>query len=154
MIDWPVQRGRVSDEQLITLFRQTNTIAVVGLSPKPDRPSYRVAAYLQQVGFRIIPVRPAMENILGEPCFASLGDIPEEITVDVVDVFRRASETPTIASEATRMMTRGTQGARLFWLQSGIISDDAMAIAQNGGLTVVQDLCLMVEHRRLAKFLR
>ena len=146
--------GQVSDEQLIAQLRQAHTIAIVGLSPKPDRPSYRVAAYLQQVGFRIIPVRPAMETILGEPCFASLEAISAEIIIDVVDVFRKSEETPAIATAATRIMTRGGQGRGMFWLQSGIINNNTIKIAQNGGLLAVQDLCLMIEHRRLAKFLK
>ncbi|MBF0462178.1 MAG: CoA-binding protein [Magnetococcales bacterium] len=144
----PVQ-DEVTDAQVLTLLRQARTIAVVGLSPKPDRPSYRVAAYLQQAGYRIIPVRPALETILGEPCFASLEAIPLEIVIDIVDVFRQAEETPPLALAAVRQMADREQSARLFWLQSGIRNDAALAIARNGGLTGVQDRCLMIEHRRL-----
>lgn len=149
------ESGEPSDDQLITCFRQTRTIAVVGLSPKPDRASHRVATYLQQVGFRIIPIRPAVETILGEPCFASLEEIPEEIgAIDIVNVFRQAKDTPPIAESAVHTLTRDSQqGARLFWLQSGIVNDTAMEIARRGRLTAVQNLCLMLEHQRLASFL-
>lgn len=139
----------VSDQQLTALLRQARTIAVVGLSPKPDRPSYRVAAYLQQVGYRIIPVRPALEAILGEPCFPSLQAIPSEIAIDIVDVFRQAEETPPVATAAVALPGGGTRATRLFWLQTGIISEAALAIARAGGWTAVQDRCLMIEHRRL-----
>lgn len=143
---------QISDAQLITHLRLARTIAVVGLSPKPSRPSHRVAAYLQKVGYRIIPVRPAVESILGEPCFASLQNIPKDIIIDVVDVFRRAEETPAIANDAAEILTRGKQASRLFWLQSGIVNNAAMRIAQNSGIVAVQDLCLMIEHQRLVEF--
>ena len=153
MTDITVKNGQLSDEQLISQLRQAQTIAVVGLSPKPERASHRVAAYMQQVGYRIIPIRPGMETILGEPCFASLDDIPKEITVDIVDVFRRAEDTPAIAETASHILTRNDSTSRLFWLQSGIINDTTMEIARKGGLLAVQDLCLMVEHQRLAQFI-
>lgn len=128
---------------LIPLLRSTKTIAVVGLSPKPDRASYRVAAYLQRVGYTIIPIRPGAVELLGEPCFSSLEEIPDTIKVDLVDVFRRAEDTPPIAEAAVAI------GAKGIWLQSGIVNAAAMDIARSGGLYAVQDQCLMVEHRRL-----
>jgi predicted CoA-binding protein len=136
----------VSDTQLAILLRQARTIAVVGLSPKADRPSYRVAAYLQQAGYRIIPVRPGMDTLLGEPCFPSLEAIPQEIVVDIVDVFRQADDTPPIAQAAAALPG---ENRRLFWLQSGISNDAALAIARAAGWMGVQDRCLMIEHRRL-----
>ena len=139
----------VSDSQLQELLRRAKTIAVVGLSPKTDRPSYRVAAYLQKAGYRIIPIRPANEAILGEPCYASLEEIPAEVTVDIVDVFRAADDTPPIAEAAGRLMAGKENSVGLFWLQSGIVKEESMAIARQAGLVAVQDLCLMVEHRRL-----
>ncbi|MBF0127591.1 MAG: CoA-binding protein [Magnetococcales bacterium] len=135
------------DSQWISLLGQARVIAVVGLSPKPDRASFRVASHLQQAGYRIIPVRPMAGEILGEPCYASLDAIPQEIRVDIVDVFRRSEETESVAEEAVRI------GARCLWLQSGILNDNAMAIARAAGLLAFQDLCLMVEHRRLASLL-
>ncbi|MBF0096939.1 MAG: CoA-binding protein [Magnetococcales bacterium] len=138
----------VSDSQLQELLRRAKTIAVVGLSPKADRPSYRVAAYLQKAGYRIIPIRPANAAILGEACYASLDDIPAEITVDIVDVFRAADETPAVAEAAVRLMAGKPNSAGLLWLQSGIVKEESMAIARQAGLVAVQDLCLMVAHRR------
>nr|CAX83901.1 CoA-binding domain protein [uncultured bacterium] len=132
------------DPTLTALLAATRTIAVVGLSPKPDRDSYRVAHYLQQAGYRIIPVRPMGDEILGEPCYPSLEAIPKEIEVDIVNVFRRAEDTPPVAEEAARI------GAKCLWLQSGILSEESMAIAATAGMTGIQDRCLMVEHRRLA----
>ncbi|MBF0627086.1 MAG: CoA-binding protein [Magnetococcales bacterium] len=134
----------IQDQDLITLLAQARVIAVVGLSPKPDRASFRVAEYMQQAGYRIIPVRPMGEEILGETCYPSLEEIPAGIKVDIVDLFRRAEETPPLAEEAVRI------GARCLWLQSGIINEESMETARQGGLLAVQDRCLMVEHRRLA----
>lgn len=134
----------VDPNLLLLMLRQARTIAVVGLSPKSDRPSYRVAAYLQQVGYRIIPVHPTVKEVLGEVCYPSLDDIPREIVVDIVNVFRRGEDTPPIAAGAVRL------GAKVFWLQSGIVSEDSMAIAHQGGLIPIQDACLMVEHRQVA----
>lgn len=133
----------ISREDLLDLLTTARTIAVVGLSPKQDRPSYRVAAYLQSKGYRIIPVRPGTAEILGETCHPCLENIPKEIQVDIVDVFRTAEETPPVARAAVKI------GARALWLQSGIVNDETMAIAQAGGLLAIQDLCLMVEHRNL-----
>ncbi|MBF0162314.1 MAG: CoA-binding protein [Magnetococcales bacterium] len=143
----------LSDAHLLTLLRQARTIAVVGLSPKTDRPSYRVAAYMQQAGYRIIPVRPGMESVLGEPSFATLEEIPAEMGVDIVNLFRPSQDTPPLAEAAVRLMAQRGGSSRLLWLQSGIINEAAMTIARQGGLTAVQDRCLMVEHKRLAHLL-
>ncbi len=140
--------SQASDDAIVNLLKQTRTIAVVGLSPKPARASHRVAAYMQEAGYRIVPVRPGGAVILGEQSYASLAEIPADIQIDLVDVFRRAEETPPIASAAVAIKAKG------FWLQQGIINPSAMETAQNGGLTAIQDLCLMVEHRRLARMLR
>jgi len=123
------------------LLRDCHVIAVVGLSPKADRPSFRVARYLQQAGFDIVPVNPGQSEILGRPCYPDLRSIPGP--VDLVDVFRRAEETPPIARDAVAI------GARGLWLQQGIVSEEAERIAREGGLAVVMDRCLMVEHQRL-----
>jgi len=116
------------------------TIAVVGLSPNPMRPSNPVAAYLQRHGYRIVPVNPNETEILGETCYASLSDIP--FPVDIVDVFRQPGAVPGIAEDAVKI------GAQTIWLQLDVISPEGVAIAERGGLTVVMDLCIMVEHRR------
>nr|CRH08018.1 Conserved protein of unknown function [Candidatus Magnetococcus massalia] len=132
-----------SNETLLKLLKETKTIAVVGLSPKADRPSHRVAAYMQKRGYTIIPVRPGCDTLLGEKAYASLDEIPSDIKVDMVDVFRKAEDTPPIAEAAARI------GAKSIWLQQGIINSLSMQTAEKAGLTAVQDLCLMVEHRRL-----
>ncbi|MBF0588218.1 MAG: CoA-binding protein [Magnetococcales bacterium] len=133
----------MTDQAMLTLLKETKTIAVVGLSPKPDRASHRVAAYMQAQGYKIIPIRPAAQEILGETCYGSLKEIPADIKVDLVDVFRRGEHTPPIAEAATKL------GAKAFWLQSGIVNDEAMRIVREAGMEGYQDLCLMVEHRRL-----
>jgi predicted CoA-binding protein len=133
----------VSDDAIRRVLAETRTIAVVGLSSKPDRPSHDVAAYLQRAGYRIVPVNPRETEVLGEPAYATLRDIPADVPIDVVDVFRRAEETPEVARDAVAI------GARTLWLQLGIANDEARAIAEEGGLTVIMDRCLKVDHRRL-----
>jgi predicted CoA-binding protein len=133
----------VSDDAIRRILDGTRTIAVVGLSSKPDRPSHDVAAYLQRAGYRIVPVNPRETEVLGEPAYATLRDIPADLPIDVVDVFRRAEETPEVARDAVAI------GARTLWLQLGIANDEARAIAEAGGLTVIMDRCLKVDHRRL-----
>jgi uncharacterized protein len=118
-------------------------VAVVGISSKPWRPSHEVASYLQQHGYRIVPVNPNEQEVLGEQAFASLLDIPDEIHVDVVDVFRRAEHTPEVARDAVAI------GARMLWLQEGIVSDEAARIASEGGLEVIMGVCIMKVRERL-----
>jgi uncharacterized protein len=136
--------SHATNNDLIVLLKETKTIAVVGLSPKTDRASHRVAAYMQQAGYRIIPVRPGGAVILGEQSYPSLEEIPQDITVDLIDVFRRSEDTPPIATAAASIKAKG------FWLQLGIVNETAMETVKKAGLIPVQDLCLMVEHRRLA----
>ncbi|MBF0610135.1 MAG: CoA-binding protein [Magnetococcales bacterium] len=133
----------VTDQELIQLLQECKTIAVVGLSPKEDRPAYRVTAYMQSKGYRIIPVNPAFPEILGEKAYPSLEEIPADLKVDLVDVFRRGEDTPPIAQSAVAIK------AKAIWLQSGITNEESMAIARQAGLQAIQDKCLMVEHRRL-----
>ncbi len=125
------------------LLKVTRTIALVGASPKPNRPSHGVMEELQQAGYRVIPVNPAAagQTILGETVLGSLAEIDEPI--DMVDVFRRAEETPEVAREAV------AAGAKSLWLQLGIVSDEAARIALAGGLDVVMDRCTAVEVARL-----
>ncbi len=124
------------------LLHEARCVAVVGLSPDPGRDSHKVAAYLLQHGFKVVPVNPKAESILGQRCFASLKDIP--FPVDLVDVFRASEHTPPLAREAVEI------GAKGLWLQLGVKSAEACAIASQGGLMVVQDKCLKIEHHRLA----
>jgi len=135
--------GAVSpdERQLRALLGDSRTIAVVGLSSKPWRHSHRVASYLQAAGYRIIPVNPKETEVLGEPAYPTLTDVPEP--VDVVDVFRRAETTPEIARQAVQI------GAKALWLQSGIVNEEAGRIAGEAGLSVIMGLCMMVEHDRL-----
>lgn len=127
-------------ETIRAILRETRTIAVVGLSPDPGRPSHDVARYLQAAGYRIVPVNPMVREILGEPCYATLSDIP--FPVDLVDVFRRSEYVPAIAEEAVKV------GAKSLWLQLGVISPEGEEIAERGGLRVVVDRCTKVEHMR------
>ena len=127
-----------TDEEIRRLLASSRTIAVVGASSKPDRPSNGVMRKLLSLGYRVIPVNPRETEVLGQKAYASLADIPEK--VDIVDVFRRAERTPPIAEEAIAI------GARALWLQSGIWNDDAAARAVAGGLTAVMDSCLGAMH--------
>jgi len=128
------------DEKLCKMLADTKVMAIVGLSPKEHRDSNIVAKYFQNEGYKIIPVYPREETILGEKVYRSLPEIPQK--VDMVVVFRKGSDTPPIAKKAVEI------GAKYFWLQETVISDEAMKIARDGGLEAVQDKCTMVEHKR------
>ena len=130
-----------SSEEIYKILKEARTIAVVGASGKADRPSYGVMQALQQAGYKIIPVNPTEEIILGEKAYASLSDIPDKI--DIVDVFRRPQHTPEIAQEAVKV------GAKAIWLQLGVVNQHAARIAKDGGLNVIMDLCIAVERRLL-----
>ena len=136
-----LRRHMPPDDRLRQLLSDARTIAVVGLSSSPSRASHSVARYLQNHGYRIIPVNPHETEVLGERAYASLTDIPEQ--VDVVDVFRRPEYTVEVAEDAVKV------GAKVFWLQSGIVNEGAQRIAQEGGLDVVMDACMKIEHQRL-----
>jgi predicted CoA-binding protein len=123
------------------LVREARTVAVVGLSPDPGRPSFGVARYLRRAGLRILPVNPNLASWEGLAAYASLADLPEP--VDIVDVFRRREHAPEIARSAV------AAGAGALWLQLGVISPSGAAIAADGGLDVVMDRCLAVEHREV-----
>lgn len=127
-----------TEEKILNTYR---TVAVVGLSPKPDRPSFRVASYLKEQGYRIIPVNPREKEILGEPCYPDLASIPEP--VDVVDIFRRPKDVLAIVKEAIKIE------AKVIWMQEGIINEEAAARAKEAGLLVVMDRCMLKEHQRL-----
>ncbi|BDU54094.1 CoA-binding protein [Limnohabitans sp. INBF002] len=120
-----------------------HTIAVVGLSPKPHRDSYRVAKYMQDHGCRIVPINPNAHEVLGEKAYASLTEAAMHERIDMVNCFRNSEDIPPIAAEAIAI------GAKSLWLQIGVVNDAAAAQAEAAGLTVVQDKCLMVEHRQL-----
>jgi uncharacterized protein len=128
-------------ENIPELLRKSSTIAVVGLSGKRSRPSYGVSEYMQQNGYRIIPVNPEEKEILGEKCYKSLEEIPEH--VDIVNVFRRPEFVPDVVESAIKI------GAPAVWLQEGVIHDDATARARDAGIFVVEDRCILKEHRKL-----
>jgi len=123
------------------VLKQHRTIAVVGLSADWFRPSYFAAKYMQAHGYRIVPVNPKYQSILDETCYASLADIP--FAVDIVDVFRKPADTPAIAQQAVDI------GAKVLWLQLGVVNVDAGRIAEQAGLAVIMDRCVKIEHARL-----
>lgn len=130
-----------SDADLKRLFETVRTIAVVGCSPKPERPGHYVAKYLQDLGYRVIPVNPGQTEILGEKCYASLRDIPEP--VDMVDCFRRAEDIPPVVEDAIAI------GAKFVWMQLGIVNEEAAQRAIDAGIDVVMDRCPKIDYPRL-----
>ena len=127
--------------QLRRILKENHTIAIVGLSADWYRPSYFAAKYMQEHGFRIIPVNPKYTEILGEKCYPDLKSIPEK--VDMVDVFRKSADCAPIAKEAVSI------GAKVVWLQIGVENDEAKAIAESGGVEFVQNRCVKIEYARL-----
>lgn len=130
-----------SADPILEIFKNTKTIAVVGLSSKPYRPSFEVSGYLLRAGYRIIPVNPLETEVHGLRAYASVDDVPGEM--DVVEVFRKSEDVPPVAEAAIR------KRAKVLWLQQGIVNEDAAEKALAAGLTVVMDACMLVEHRRL-----
>jgi uncharacterized protein len=131
----------MTDAEIRHILETSKIVAIVGLSDKPDRDSYRVAEYLQSQGFRIIPVNPIVASVLGERSYASVADIPEK--VDVVDIFRKPDAVGPVVNEAI------AAGARVVWMQLGVVNHIAAETARAAGLTVVMDRCMKVEHQRL-----
>jgi uncharacterized protein len=121
------------------LLKQSKTIAVVGLSDSPLRPSYGVSAYMQSHGYRIIPVNPSIKGALGEKAVSSLAEVPEKI--DIVDVFRRSEFVPEVVDEAIRLKVPA------IWLQEGVVHEEAAEKARKAGIFVVMDRCILKEHR-------
>ena len=121
-------------EAICALLREAKTIAVVGLSPNPARPAFRIAQALQRFGYRVIPVRPKVESVLGEKAYAALSDVPEKI--DLVDVFRAPEHVGPLVDECLRL------GIRRIWLQDGVVNEEAAEKAVAGGMTVVMDRCI------------
>jgi predicted CoA-binding protein len=133
-----IETGKIAD-----LLRTSRTIAVVGLSNKPMRPSYGVSEYMQRAGYRIIPVNPQEDEVLGEKAYASLEEIPEKI--DIVDIFRRPEFVPPIVDSAIKI------GARAVWMQEDVCHEQAAEKARQAGLFVVEDRCILKDHRRLLR---
>ncbi len=133
----------MKDEEIKDILNQSKIIAIVGLSPKEDRPSHIVASYLKKNGYQIIPVRPGVDIILGEKTYPNLSEIPRKIRLDVVDIFRRSEEVLPIVDEAIQ------RGAKVLWMQEGVINPEAKEKAEKAGLKVIMDRCLKKEHQRL-----
>src|SRR6267142_2437885 len=133
-------------DAILEVLKKYKTIAVVGLSANPMRPSFGVTEYMQEAGYRIIPVNPNEREVLGEHSYARLEDVPEKI--DIINVFRRAEDVPPVVESAIRI------GAKVVWMQSGIENEAAAEMARAAGLVVIEDACILVEHRRRAKELK
>jgi predicted CoA-binding protein len=133
-------------KEILTKYK---TVAVVGLSREPDKDSHRVSAYLKKHGFRIIPVNPFADEVLGEKSYKSLLDIPSEVqkTIDVVDIFRPSKDVPPIVEQAVKLKEMYGK-PRVVWMQLGIVNGQAAEAAKKVGLTVVMDRCIMREHKR------
>lgn len=121
-------------------LESARTIAVVGCSPKPERPSHAIARYLMEQGYRMIPVNPGHRAILGETCYRSLAEIPREVTIDIVDVFRRSDQVAGIADEAI------ARKVGFFFMQQGVLDSDAARRLEAAGIPVAMDRCILVEH--------
>ncbi len=122
------------------ILKESKTIAVVGLSPEPDRPSHGVAAYLKSKGYKIIPINPAVQEVLGEKSYPDLKQVP--VKIDVVDIFRRPEFVPQIVEDAISIR------AKSVWMQEGIVHEEAARKARGAGLLVVMDRCMMKEHAK------
>jgi hypothetical protein len=133
-------------DPITEILRTYKTIAVVGLSSNPMRPSFSVTEYMQSAGYRTIPVNPNEKEVLGEKSYARLEDVPEEI--EIVDIFRRAEEVAGVVESAIRI------GAKVVWMQLGVENEAAGERARVAGLTVVMDACILVEHRKREQHLR
>ena len=129
------------DSQLRELLHSSRTIAVVGLSPKENRPSNMVGRYLQETGYKVIPVNPGQKEILGEVCYPDLASVEEKI--DIVNIFRRSEDTPPLVEQAV------AAAAKAVWMQQGVVNEDAAALARKGGLMCIMDFCIKIEHARL-----
>ena len=140
----------MSRNEIKQILTECKTVAVVGLSREVGKDSHRISAYLKAHGFRIIPVNPFADEVLGEKSYKSLLDMPPEIqkTIEIVDVFRPSEDVPPIVEQAVKLHAK-YGNPRVVWMQLGIVNEGAAEVAKKAGLTVVMDKCIMVEHRRL-----
>ena len=140
----------MNEEEIKDILQKAKTIAVVGLSKEPQKDSYCVSFYLQQHGYRIIPVNPFVDEVLEEKSYKSLLDIPVETqkTIDIVAIFRRPEDVTPIVEQAVQLKTQLGKSF-VVWMQLGIVNEQAAEVARKAGLFVVMDKCLMVEHHRL-----
>jgi len=138
----------LSTEEIKSILEKYKTIAVVGLSTNPNNDSHRVAKYLKTKGYRIIPINPFADVILGEKCYKSLLDVPE--TIEIVDIFRPAKDVPPIIDQAIELKKK-LGNPRIIWMQLGIVNEEAAKRAMDASLTVVMNKCMMAEHKRLSR---
>ena len=129
------------NSEIIQILKKSKTIAVVGMSKNPDKAAHRIPKYLQSVGYRVIPVNPTADEILGEKAYKSLEEIPTPI--DIVDVFRPSEHTPPIVKSAIKLKPK------LIWLQLGIANEESKTTASENGIAYVENKCLMVEHKKI-----
>ncbi|WP_234572074.1 CoA-binding protein [Rhodohalobacter sp. 614A] len=129
------------------ILNSTKTIVIVGCSSKPTRTSYRIAKYLADAGFTIIPVNPNEDSVLGQSCYPQISDIPDDIEVDMVDIFRNSQYTAKMVKEIIEWADESGQKP-VIWTQIGVSSDEAKTLAEANGFTYIEDKCLMVEHGR------
>jgi predicted CoA-binding protein len=134
--NWPRSNDVIAD-----ILKNYKTIAVVGLSSNPRRPSFGVTQYMKSAGYRIIPVNPNETQVLGEKSYARLEDIPKSHPIEIVDIFRRSENIPPVVDSAIAI------GAKVIWMQQGIENQNAAAKARAAGLFVVEDACILIEHR-------
>ena len=139
----------LDNEQAISKALQSKTIAVVGPSNSPERPSYDVANYLKSHGYRIVPINPTIDEVLGEKSYKSLLDLPDQLKseIEVVDIFRRPEDIPPIVEQAAELRKRYNR-PNVVWMQLGIVNEDAAETARSAGMDVVMDRCMKIEHAR------
>lgn len=138
----------LSQKEIKSILDTYRTVAVVGLSRDPTKDSHRVAQYLQSAGYRVIPVNPFVDKILGEKSYKSLLEVPE--TIDIVDIFRRSEAVPAIVEDAIQLKNR-VGSPKVIWMQLGIVNEEAARRAKKAGFKVVMNRCMMSEHKRLSK---
>ena len=132
-------------EKILSILRSAKTIAVVGCSPNPARPSHGVTRYLLEEGFEIVPVNPGHRSILGRPCFPSLSEIPPGIRIDLIDVFRNSSQVAPLVEPAI------ASGASFFWMQEGVVDPESARRLEKAGLGVAMDRCILKDHARMVR---
>ena len=142
----------MSRDEIKKILSECKTIAVIGLSREPEKESYEVSEYLQNHGFRIIPVNPFTDEVLGEKSYKSLLNIPAKLqkSIDIVDVFRKAEDVPSVVEQAVKLKKKHGKPC-IFWMQLEIVNEQAAETAKKAGMTVIMDKCLMLEHKRLFK---
>ena len=128
------------------IIKSTKTIAIIGLSSNPGRTSYRIASYLADHGFTIIPINPNEAEVLGEKCYPQISDLPEDLEIDMVDIFRNSRYSAEMVREIVKWSEKSGQKP-VIWTQIGVSSEEAQSIAEENGFTYIKNKCLMVEHR-------